>query len=185
MNIYLEENGSLKEFQEYLKSIQFNDKANERIQQHVKNALKRTRDVVFGEDWNKVRYTVYKSIIGGNINIVPRKKKVKGAKSSSSAKRDFSNYINSKGNHRGGNRMPISERTLQIRKIQTERPDVLHIWKEHGTIMRMSRVGNRGFIGATNWFSSRFGKYEAAFVRTLIEEFDKYLEKVKLEHHQQ
>jgi uncharacterized protein YaaR (DUF327 family) len=61
---------------------------------------------------------------------------------------------NSKGNHRGGNRMPRSRRTEDLLTYQgADRGFVLRFLNQ-GTEGRESRFGNRGAIAPRNFFAT-------------------------------
>lgn len=91
-----------------------------------------------------VRSAVYKAILGGQVNILnPRRAGAGGS---------YSKIRTLQPGQRGGNRIPMSERTQRMDSY--EGPDRAFILRfiNNGTAQRTSRYGNRGAISARRWF---------------------------------
>ena len=100
-----------------------------------------------------IRSTVYRAVLGGNLNLLSsRKAGTPGPIPPVRHKLDYE--TNSKGNHRGGNRMPRSRRTTQMLGYRGfDRIFVLR-FLDGGTTSRISHGGNRGSIASRNWFQN-------------------------------
>ena len=100
-----------------------------------------------------IRSTVYKAVLGGNLNLLSSRRA--GTPGPIPPVRHRLDYeTNSKGNHRGGNRMPRSRRTTQMLGYRGfDRIFVLR-FLDSGTTSRISHGGNRGSIAAINWFQN-------------------------------
>lgn len=92
-----------------------------------------------------VRSSVYKSLLGGQINIFDGKRG--GGGSSYSPPRTL------RVGQRGGNRRPRSARTEQVDGYGPgQRGFILRFVNSGVPSQRSTRYGNRGSIGARNWF---------------------------------
>ena len=92
-----------------------------------------------------VKYSVYKSLFGGNVSIL--QKRTHGA---------FSSYVpprKLKPGQRGGNRRPrVDDGRNRLDKYYgADRGFVLR-FVASGTVPRQTRFGNRGAIGQRDWF---------------------------------
>ena len=94
---------------------------------------------------NAVRSTVYKNILGANVNLYNSRKAGKG--------QPFYPVRRLRDGQRGGNRIPrgrVTERMMGY--VGMDRGFILR-WLSSGTATRSSRYGNRGAIAARNWFT--------------------------------
>lgn len=158
--------------------------------QVIRKALQKARrlvgdDVKFnigvGRDprdaYKAVKMSVYKSIFGGNISILNRKK-AGAMKTSYHAPRTL------QSGQRGGNRVPMSARTLQVMSYYgTDRAFVLR-WLEEGTYKTPNRQagtrgnklhGNRGGITAGHVFSSVAPQRLEQAINDIAEGFAEYI----------
>jgi hypothetical protein len=98
-----------------------------------------------------VRHSIYRDVLGGQINIFNGKGGGGGSSYTKPRKLDSS------PNQRGGNRRPRSAKTERMESYGgTQRGMVLR-WLNDGVNDRKiqtSRNGNRGSISARNWFGS-------------------------------
>ena len=145
----------------------FQRRVNEAIRRILKEARKRVSEeakTIFKEDprhaYRAVRSSVYKKLLGGQLNILSRRK----------AGKETSYEKPKKGlpAGRGGNRWGISGRTLKVDNYEgMDRGFILRFVNE-GTVDRnihsytgkdgnrhslMSGNGNRGSLSGQNWFS--------------------------------
>ena len=129
--------------------------------------------------YKAVKMGVYKSIFGGNISILNRK--TAGAtRTSYHAPRTL------QSGQRGGNRVPMSTRTLQVNSYYgTDRAFVLR-WLEEGTYRTPNRQagtrgnklhGNRGGITAGHVFSSAAPQRLEQAINDIAEGFAEYINK--------
>lgn len=91
-----------------------------------------------------VRSSVYKSLLGGQVNILEGR----GGGSSSS----YSPPRTLREGQRGGNRRPRSARTEQVDGYGPGQRGFILRFVNSGTSERQTRYGNRGSIAARNWF---------------------------------
>lgn len=94
--------------------------------------------------YKAVRMTVYRQIIGGNVNILQRR----SANSGSSF-----NMARVPRQGRGGNRRARSPRTEKVDGYMGADRGFILRFLNSGTDDRITRYGNRGRITARNWFS--------------------------------
>jgi hypothetical protein len=96
-----------------------------------------------------VRFSVYKSIFGGNLSILQKKKGSAGVKDKPKRQR----IVEQNPTMRGGNRRPRNDdgRNRLDYYYGADRGFVLRFIGS-GTVRRTSRFGNRGSIRQTNWF---------------------------------
>lgn len=93
-----------------------------------------------------VKHTVYKQLFGGNLSILQKRKA--GAKYELVRQRK----LDENPSQRGGNRRTRSSRTKQLDSyFGADRGFALRFISS-GTEKRHTRFGNRGRIGATDWF---------------------------------
>jgi hypothetical protein len=91
-----------------------------------------------------VRSSVYKSLLGGQVNILEGR----GGGGSSS----YSPARTLREGQRGGNRRPRSARTEQVDGYGPGQRGFILRFVNSGTSERQTRYGNRGSIAARNWF---------------------------------
>ena len=155
-----------------------------KVQNIVRKVIRQARDevakkaeVVPKSDPRKtahaIRSTVYEALIGGNVNILPSRK-ANSPGPIPPVRHRLETETNRKGNHRGGNRRPRSQRTIQMLGYQGfDRVFVLR-WLDGGTSGRMTKYGGRGAIGARPWFNSA----ATAAMNKAGEEFGKMIDKL-------
>lgn len=133
----------------------------EKVQRIVRKVLESSRDTLRARSrfvsskaaYLAIRKSVYKKILGGNLNIAPSQFRAKHKAQVPPVYHRLEYELNSKGNHRGGNRMPRSRRT----------EDLLSYWgTDRGFILRFLNAGtpNRstngtrpvGRITGNDWF---------------------------------
>lgn len=119
--------------------------------------------------YKAVRTMVYRQILGGNINIL-NKKKAGSSRSSYEPKRTL------RPGQVGGNRRLRSQRTEQVDGYMGSDRGFILRFVNAGTAQRSTRYGNRGAIRARNWFgntSQRAMQEAAAQFSTLIDQLIK------------
>ena len=127
------------------------------------------------EAWKAVRRSVYKSILGGQVNILNQK----GAASGSNGYRP-ARKLDSNPHQRGGNR--------RKRSAETDRIDG-YVGKDRGFILRFvnsgagnperqTRYGRRGTIAARNWFEGIGQRELEAAAERLAAEIDRELVRI-------
>ena len=125
--------------------------------------------------YKAVKSAVYRRILGGNVSILNKRKAGKRGPVPPIV-HQLETRVNSKGNHRGGNRMPRSRRTEDLLTYQGADRGFILRFLNAGTGDRESRIGNRGSIAARSFFatSSQQAMEKAAEqLDTLIEDLIK------------
>ena len=121
--------------------------------------------------YKAVKSAVYRRIMGGNVSIL-NKRKAGTRGPVPPVYHALEHHTNSKGNHRGGNRMPRSHRTEDLMTYQGSDRGFILRFLNAGTEGRESRIGNRGSIAARAFFGSssqRAMEKAASQLDTLIE----------------
>lgn len=95
--------------------------------------------------YKAVRMAVYRRLFGGQVNIM-QSRKAHGGRLYEPPRHP---------SHRGGNRRTRSGRTEQLMSYQGADRGFILRFLNAGTADRKSRYGNRGAIGARNWFGPR------------------------------
>lgn len=103
--------------------------------------------------YRAVKSAVYRRVLGGNVSIL-RKRKASARLDEPPVVHQLETRVNSKGNHRGGNRMPRSRRTSDLLTYAGSDRGFILRFLNAGTATRESRVGNRGFISARSFFAA-------------------------------
>ena len=130
-------------FRKYMRNVL--KEARKKLSQDAKNYLKSDpRKAAMA-----VKFSVYKSMFGGNLSILQKKKGTAGAKYELRRQRK----VTKKPTMRGGNRRPRVDdgRNRLDYYYGADRGFVLRFIGS-GTVPRTSRFGNRGSIRQTNWF---------------------------------
>ena len=125
--------------------------------------------------YKAVKSAVYRRILGGNISILNKRKAGKRGPVPPVV-HQLETRVNSKGNHRGGNRMPRSRRTEDLLTYQGADRGFILRFLNAGTSERNTRYGNRGSISARNFFensSQKAMEQAAAQLDALIEDLIK------------
>lgn len=105
-----------------------------------------------------VRSSVYKQVLGAQVNILPTTKR--GAPTTYVRHRK----LDDNPRQRGGNRRKRSLRTMQMESYQGVDRGFILRFQNAGTATRETRFGNRGSLRARRWFgtSSAFQVEQAA-----------------------
>lgn len=125
--------------------------------------------------YKAVKSAVYRNILGGNISILSKRRA--GTRGPiPPVVHQLETRTNSKGNHRGGNRMPRSRRTEDLMTYQGADRGFILRFLNAGTEGRKSSIGNRGSIAARAFFgtsSQKAMEKAAEQLDTLIQELIK------------
>ena len=103
--------------------------------------------------YKAVKSAVYRRILGGNISILSKRHAGKHGPVPPIVHK-LETQLNSKGNHRGGNRMPRSRRTEDLLTYQGADRGFILRFLNAGTDVRESSIGNRGSIAPRNFFAT-------------------------------
>ena len=127
------------------------------------------------EAYRAIRKSVYKKVLGGNVNIITPRWAAGKRAPLPPVRHRLETETNSKGNHRGGNRIPRSRRT----------EDLLTYWgSDRGFIMRFLNNGTPrrdtngvrsvGRIAGNNWF----GRMSQNELERVAQQFDELMDKL-------
>jgi hypothetical protein len=110
------------------------------------------------EAYRAVRSSVYKQILGGQVNILSPRRRGAGTMYQRPRKLDENPH------QRGGNRRKRSRETIRIDSYQGKDRGFILRFQNAGTVERETRFGNRGSLRARHWFgiSSAFQMDAAA-----------------------
>ena len=125
------------------------------------------------ESWKAVRRSVYKSILGGQVNILNQK----GAASGSNGYRP-ARKLDSNPHQRGGNRRKRSANTDRIDGYVGKDRGFILRFVNSGTAERQTRYGRRGSITARNWFPNIGQRELEAAAERLAAEIDRELVRI-------
>ena len=127
--------------------------------------------------YKAVRRSVYKSILGGQVNIFnPR-----GGASSSGSSFVKARKLDNHPHQRGGNRRKRSARTDQVDGYVGKDRGFILRFVNSGTDARQTRYGNRGSIAARNWLATSGQRELEAAAERLSAIIDKELVKMMSE----
>ena len=171
----------IEQFQEQLRKMQTDNPATKRALQAIirraigearKNVIKDARDVLENDPrhaYKAVRNSVYKQILGGQINILSSRRR--GAPT-----KWVKPKMDRPENARGGNRRRRSSETMRIDSYEGADRGFILRFLNAGTVERETRYGNRGSLAARHWFgiSSAF-QMDAAASR-IAEEIENLLQ---------
>lgn len=127
--------------------------------------------------YKAVKMAVYKSVFGGNISILSRRK-------ASSTQTSYHPPRTLKAGQRGGNRVPMSARTLAVNSYYGIDRGFILRWLEEGTKDRYAGTrggrlhGNRKHIGARHEFSSEVPAELEKAIEEIAESFAEYVNTV-------
>ena len=176
----------LDELSKKLDRLQAHDSQMEqRITKIIREAIKAARSMVtadakgaVGNDprhaYKAVRTMVYKRILGGNINILQKRK-------AGSGKSGYEPPRTLRPGQRGGNRVPRSTRTQQMMDYEGSDRGFILRFLNSGTGQRTAGTrngrlhGNRGSIAARNWFPSSGHRAMNAAAQYIIDELDRLI----------
>ena len=108
------------------------------------------------ESRKAIRTTVYKQLLGANINMFNSRK--------AHGSNNYQPPRTLRKNHPGGNRLPRSAKTERMMSYAGYDRGMVLRWQNSGTSGRESRYGNRGSIAALNFFR---GAAESALSRAV------------------
>ena len=129
------------------------------------------------QSYKAVRRSVYKSILGGQVNIFnPR-----GGASSSGSSFAKARKLDNHPHQRGGNRRKRSARTDQVDGYVGKDRGFILRFVNSGTAARQTRYGNRGSIAARNWLATSGQRELEAAAERLSALIDKELVKMMSE----
>ena len=125
--------------------------------------------------YKAVKSAVYRRILGGNVSLL-NKRRAGSRGPVPPVIHKLETKTNSKGNHRGGNRMPRSRRTEDLLTYQGADRGFILRFLNAGTSERETRFGKRGHLTARQWFgrSSAFQMDGAA--NKVAEEIERMLQ---------
>jgi hypothetical protein len=115
--------------------------------------------------YKAVRNSVYKQILGGQINILSSSKR--GEPTS------YKKPITLQQGQRGGNRRKRSYRTMQVESYEGKDRGFILRFLNAGTTDRLTRYGNRGHLTARRWFSISSGFQMNDAADRIAEEIEK------------
>ena len=138
-------------------ALSTNPKTQKALQKLIQQVIKEARDQVVNSTKfangdprgaaHSIRRTVYKKILGANINIY-NSRKAHGSTS-------YEPQRKLRPGQRGGNRRPRSMRTDTMMHYGPADRGMVLRWVNSGTGGRDTIYGNRGRIAARNWFAPR------------------------------
>ena len=139
------------------KALSTNPKTQKALQKLIQQVIKEAREQVVNSvnfdngdprgAAHSIRRSVYKKILGANINIYNSRKA--GRPTSYEPPRKL------REGQRGGNRLPRSRDTQRMMHYGPNDRGMVLRWVNSGTGGRTTKYGNRGSIAARNWFQAR------------------------------
>lgn len=129
--------------------------------------------------YKAVRRSVYKSILGGQVNIL----NPKGGASSSGSSYQPQRKLDNHPHQRGGNRRKRSARTDQVDGYVGKDRGFILRFVNSGTAARQTRYGNRGSIAARNWLATSGQRELEAAAERLGALIDKELVRLMSDKH--
>ena len=161
-----EVDGIVRQKQELESLLMSNPEMEKKVQALIRKVLLQARREISGsiqsgdvmksdprQAYKAVKSAVYRRILGGNVSILSKRKAGKRGPVPPIV-HQLETRVNSKGNHRGGNRMPRSRRTEDLLTYQGADRGFILRFLNAGTADRESRIGNRGNISARSFFAS-------------------------------
>ena len=181
-----EVDGIVRQKQELESLLMSNPEMEKKVQGLIRKVLLQARKQISGDihgvikndprqAYKAVKSAVYRRILGGNVSILNKRKAGKRGPVPPVV-HQLETRVNSKGNHRGGNRMPRSRRTEDLLTYQGADRGFILRFLNAGTADRESRIGNRGSIAARSFFATSSQKameQAASQLEILIEELIK------------
>ena len=138
-------------------ALSTNPKTQKALQKLIQQVIKEARVEVVNSTHFKngdprgaahsIRRSVYKKILGANINIYNSRKAGKPT--------TYEPPRKLREGQRGGNRLPRSRDTQRMMNYGPNDRGMVLRWVNSGTSGRSTRFGNRGAIAARNWFAPR------------------------------
>ena len=171
----------IEQYQEALKKMQTdNPRTRKELQAIIrratnearKNVIKDARGILSNDPRNAykaVRNSVYRQILGGQINILRSGKR-------GSATSYIRPPMERPENARGGNRRKRSEETMRMDSYEGVDRSFILRFQESGTSQRSTRYGNRGSIAARHWFGASSAFQMDAAASRVAEEIENMLQ---------
>ena len=171
----------IEQYQEALRKLQTDNPRTKRELQAIirrainearKNVIKDAQDVLENDPrhaYKAVRNSVYKQILGGQINILSSRHRGAATKYQRPRKERPENA-------RGGNRRPRSLRTMQVDSYEGVDRGFILRFQNAGTVERETRFGNRGNLRARHWFGRSSAFQMDAAASRVAEEIEKMLQ---------
>jgi len=122
------------------------------------------------EAYKAVRSSVYKQILGAQVNILSSTKRGAATKYQRHRKLDDNPH------QRGGNRRPRSMRTLQLESYHGAARGFSLRFVNAGTADRVTRFGNRGSLRARHWFGTSSAFQVDAATADLVQMIEQMLD---------
>ena len=159
-----EVDGIVRQKQELERLLMSNPEMEKKVQGLIRKVLLQARKQISGDihgvikkdprqAYKAVKSAVYRRILGGNVSILSKRKAGKRGPVPPVV-HQLETRVNSKGNHRGGNRMPRSRRTEDLLTYQGSDRGFILRFLNAGTEGRISHGGNRGSIAARAFFAN-------------------------------
>lgn len=142
------------------------------INEARKNIVKDARDALDNDPrqaYKAVRNSVYKQLLGGQVNIISPYKRGAPTKYQRPRKLDKN------PKQRGGNRMKRSEETMRYESYHGKDRSFILRWLNKGTKVRETRFGKRGSITSRPWFDISSTYQVNAAANMVAEEIEKLL----------
>lgn len=171
----------IEQYQEALRKMQTDNPATRRALQAIirraigearKNVIKDARDVLENDPrhaYKAVRNSVYKQILGGQINILSSRRR--GAPTKWTKPK-----MDRPENARGGNRRKRSSETMRIDSYEGADRGFILRFLNAGTVERETRYGSRGSLAARHWFGRSSAFQMDAAASRIAEEIEKLLQ---------
>ena len=137
-----------------------------------KNVVLDAKDVLENDPrqaYKAVRSSVYKQVLGGQINILNSRKR--GAPTRYIKPRK----LDSNPTQRGGNRRKRSSETMRYEGYQGVDRGFILRFQNAGTVVRETRYGKRGALSARHWFGQSSAFQLDAAATKIAEEIEKLL----------
>ena len=171
----------IEQYQEALRKMQTDNPRTKRALQAIirraigearKNVIKDARDVLENDPrhaYKAVRNSVYKQILGGQINILSSRRR--GAPT-----KWVKPKMDRPENARGGNRRRRSSETMRIDSYEGIDRGFILRFLNAGTVERETRYGSRGSLAARHWFGRSSAFQMDAAASRVAEEIEKLLQ---------
>lgn len=160
-----EVDGIVRQKQELESLLMSNPEMEKKVQGLIRKVLLAARREISGrikdggymksdprQAYKAVKSAVYRRILGGNVSILNKRRAGKHGPLPPVV-HQLETRVNSKGNHRGGNRMPRSRRTEDLLTYQGADRGFILRFLNAGTDDRNSHIGHRGAISARSFFA--------------------------------
>lgn len=144
------------------------------LQQAREITRSRVRGVSTKQAYLAVRKSVYKKILGGNINIAPTHHRSGSRAPLPPVYHKLEHTTNSKGNHRGGNRQPRSRRTEDLLTYTGVDRGFILRFLNTGTAERHNGSRRTGSIAPRSWF----GMTSQDAIEQMAGEFDRLMDEL-------